>query len=269
MTSVEEGSDTQPATSHESAMVSDTMDEEALPHSQPGIKRIKPRTIKLDESLCLNDTNWAAWRVRMANIFRVCGVEGYVNGTLLCPDYNVDPEGARNWSFNDIYTQMIISLNMTRPQRKKTWMCDNAHEEWAILEVANRSQASGTSFAYMRKLFHTTTGERDNIIEHLGELKKYRLQTNFAALSDERLKISDGLFNLIIAQSLPPSWNNFTGSYVVTWTKGDPGTMISSERFMEAIEQEYRRREQLNHECLARRPTHIPTYVGHQPSCYS
>jgi hypothetical protein len=270
MTSVE-GSDAQPAAGHRSATVPDTRDENALPRSesQAGIKRIKPSDyddiIKLDEFLCLNDTNWVVWRVHIIEIFRLCGVEGYVKGTLLCPDPNVDPKGAKNWSCNDAYTRLIISFNVTQSQISNTSMGNNAHEMWKNLEDANRSQESKTLLAYKRKLCHTTAEERDNIIEHLDKLKKYRQQMNFVAFCYKRFKICDSSFNKIIAESLPPSWDYFTGRYVGTQTfmdDDDPATMISSQRFIEIIEQEYRRRERCDREFLARQPTHITTYVG-------
>lgn len=115
-----EGSVAQPATGHESATVPDTRDEKALSRSESGktgIERIKPsdydHIIQLDESLCLNDANWVFWRVNIIKILQNCGVQGYVKGTLRCPDPNHDPEGAENWSYNDAYTRLIISINVT------------------------------------------------------------------------------------------------------------------------------------------------------------
>jgi hypothetical protein len=259
------GSDAQPATGHRSVTVSDTLDEKALPRSESGIEQIEPsddnNIIKLDEFLCLNDTNWVVWRVHIINIFRRCGVEGYVKGTLLCPDPNVDPEGAENWDSNDAYTQLIISLNVTQSQEVNILTCNTAHEVWKNLEVANRSQGSRTMLAYGRKLCHTTAGERDNIIEHLDKLKKYRQQINFAASGDKQLEISDSSFNTTIAQSLPPSWGSFTGNYVVQTSRylDDHPGMVSYQRFIDLIEREYWRREQWDREYLA---THITTYVG-------
>jgi hypothetical protein len=243
MTSAE-SSDAQPATGHELAMVPDTRDEGLLSRSESGIERIKPSDyngiIQLDESLHLNDTNWLEWRFEMILIIELCGIEGYVKGTLPCPDPNVDPEGAENWSYNDTYTRLIISLNVTRSQKTNTLMCNSAHEVWTNLEIANSYQASETLLAYGRKLFHTTAGERDNIIEHLDMLKKYRQQTNSAALCNERLKITDDFFNRIIAHSLPPSWDYFIGRQM--FVDDGPETVIGSQRFIEDIEQEYRRR---------------------------
>ena len=240
--------------------MSDARDEEAFPRSQSGIKQIEVNVIiKLDESQRLNDTNWVDWNLRMISIFRLCQVRGYVKGTILCPDPNVDPEGAKNWSYNDAFSQVLISENVTKSQRNNFSMCDNAHEMWANLEIDNSSQASKTLFACRRKLFHTTAGERDNIVEHLDKLNKYRLESNSAALYDERLEVSDDYFNLIIAQSLPPSWDYFTGSYVVTRMGADIGTMISSQQFIDVIKQEYWRREQCDREYLSK---HITMYVG-------
>lgn len=147
-------------------------------------------------------------------------------------------------------------------------MCNNAREVWAKLEVANRSQTSNTILAYRRKLFHTTAGEGDNIIEHLDKLKQYRQQVHFVALYNERLKVPDNYFNQIIAHSLPPSWDYFTGRYFVgtqTFVNDNIGTAMSSQRFIEVIEQEYRRREKWNREFSTRRPTHI-THVRRPPT---
>jgi hypothetical protein len=274
------GSDAQPATGHGSATVpADTRDERASPRSLAGsgiLERIKPSDyddiIKLDEFLCLNDTNWVRWHIEIMNVFRICGVEGYVKGTLPRPDPTVDPEGAESWSYNDAYTRLIISFNVTQSQKSNTSMCKNAHEVWKDLEGANRSQESRTLLGNKRKLCHTTAGERDNIVEHLDKLKKYRQQMNFAAMDYTRFGICDSDFNKIVAESLPPSWDLFTGRYVGTQTFGDddPGTTtISSQRFIELIEQEYRRREQWDREFLARRPTHVTTYVGPTKLCFS
>jgi hypothetical protein len=83
---------------------------------------------------------------------------------------------------------------VTQSQEVNILTCNTAHEVWKNLEVANRSQGSRTMLAYGRKLYHTTAGERDNIIEHLDKLKKYRQQINFAASGDKQLEISDSSF---------------------------------------------------------------------------
>jgi hypothetical protein len=210
------------------------------------------------------------WRGLITSIFRLCGVEAYVKGTLLCPDPKVDPEGAENWSCNDAFSQIIISFNVTQSQRLNISMCNNAHEMWKNLEDANSSQESKTLLAHKRRLCHTIAGERDNIIEHLDKLKKYRM--NLAALGYKRLQICDSSFNEIIAESLPPSWDYFTGPYIRNWSfmdGDDPRMEISSQRFIEVIEQEYYRRELCDRELSTRRPMHITTYVLGQLGFYS
>jgi LTR polyprotein gag-polypeptide-like protein len=115
--------------------------------------------------------------------------------------------------------------------------CDHAHEAWMELEVANRYQGFKTMLAARRKLCHTTAEEGDNIIEHLDKLDRYHRETNVAAMGDKRFEISDFSFNLIIAQSLPPSWDHVTSYFVdvrtgQTLTDVDPRTMINSQQFM-------------------------------------
>jgi hypothetical protein len=220
----------------------------------------------------LNDTNWVAWYVHITKILKMCGVEGYVKGTLICPDHNVDSEGARKWSSNDAYAQVIISMNVSPSEYTNIPMCDNAHEMWENLECAHRSQGFRTLFAYRRRLCQTVAGENDNVVEHLDKLKKYRQQMNFAALCNKRFAISDSSFNMIIADSLPPSWDYFKGPYIGTRPyigDAEPGTMISSQRFIEVIEGEYHRRERRDREFLARRSTQISTYVNNPASCCS
>lgn len=259
------GSDAQPAIGREPATVPETRDEKALPRSEPGIKQINPDygdITKLDESLYLNETNWVVWRGLITRIFQLCGVEAYVKGILPCPDPNVDPEGAENWSCNDVLSQIIISFNVTQSQRWNILMCTTAHEMWKNLEIANSSQESKALLARRRRLCHTTAGEGDNIIEHLEKLKKYRMNLTALGYTGKRLQICDSSFNEVIAESLPPSWDYFTGPYIRTWTflDGDnPKTTISSQRFIELIEQEYRRRELRDRELLRRRSMHITT----------
>src|SRR5229473_724854 len=234
------GLDAQPA--NHATTVQNTRDENALPRSEAGIKRINKLSdydhiIGRDGHLCLNDTNWVQWRAYMMVIFRLCGVEGYVKGTLPCPNPDVDPESAENWSYNDSLTWLIISQSVTWSQIEPILACDHAHEAWKELEAANRYQGLKTMLADSRKLYHTTAEEGDNIIEHLDKLKRYRQETNVAAMGDKRFKISDFSFNLIIAQSLPPSWDHVLSYFVdvgtgQTSTDVDPGTMINSQQFM-------------------------------------
>jgi hypothetical protein len=218
-----------------------------LPHSEAGIKQIKKSHyndfIKLGgDSLRLDDTNWVVWRAHMITKFQCCGVEGYVNGTIRCPDPATDLEGVENWSCNDNLARVLISWNVTPREQVRILGCDSAHEMWKNIEDVHGSQGPKgykTVSAQWRKLFRITVKEGENIVEHLDKLKQCRDRINFEAIGGKRFEISDSFFNTIIAASLPRSWDRFTA----TEMDGDPGT-VSPGRFIYLIEREYRWREQ-------------------------
>ena len=65
---------------------------------------------------CLDDTNWTVWHHQLTLILQICGVQGFALGTIQCPDFSQDPEGATNWDFNDIYARVLIANNITTTQ---------------------------------------------------------------------------------------------------------------------------------------------------------
>ena len=250
-----------PAEGQRTAAARGTRDEKALPRSEPGIEEIDLNLLgyflKLEDSLMLDETNWVVWRAHLIVKFRCCGIEGYANGTIPCPDRNVDPEGAENWSYNDAFMQHIILSNVTRSEDLNFLGCDSAHEMWKNIAEAHRTMGFKTLVALKNKLCRTTAREGDNIIGHLDKLKQYRNEMNFAAIGSETFKISDSSFNRIIAESLPWSWGSFTCNYfpLTDMDRDDLGT-ISSQRFIELIEAEYWRREQWDREYIR---THVIT----------
>lgn len=245
----------QPAKRQRTAAAPDTRDEKALPRSEAGIKQIRVGRVydsmELENPPQLCDANWVVWRAHMIIMFRRCGVEDYVKGTLPCPDPAADPKGAENWSFNDNFAQLIITVNVTSAEDMGILGCESAHKMWKNLEEAYKSEGFKTILAKRRKLCHTTAREGDDIVEHLDKLKQYRNQINFAAIGDEGFKISDFDFNRTIADSLPPSWDPFTGDYArAPVSMDDDSGMVSSQRFIDLIEREYRRREECYREYI-------------------
>ena len=82
--------------------------------------------IKLEDSLRLDDRNWVVWRAHMITKFQCCGVEGYVNGTIRCPDPAADLDGMENWSCNDNFARVLISWNVTPLKQVHIMGCDSA-----------------------------------------------------------------------------------------------------------------------------------------------
>lgn len=108
----------------------------------------------------------------------------------------------------------------------------------------------------MRKFCRTTAKEGDNTVRHLNKLKQCRNRINLTAIGYRRFGIPDNFFIATIAQSLPPSWDSFVEDCFLGDDYGEK--IIGPQRFMDAIEREYLRRE----------ATHITTYAGQLSVCY-
>jgi hypothetical protein len=248
----------QPANGQRTAASPGSRDEKALPRSEPGIKQIRTSRfndyiVKLEDSLRLGNTNWVVWQAHMITKFQRCGVEGYVNGTIPCPDPADDLDGVENWSCNDNFARVLISWNVTASEQVHILGCDSAHEMWKNLEDVHGSRSHGfsTMLAQRRKLHCTTAKEGDNIVEHLDKLKQSRDRFNFAAIGGESFEISDSSFVKIIAASLPgESWDSFTCNRL------DDLGMVSPQRFIDLIKREYWYREQRDRENIR---THMTT----------
>jgi hypothetical protein len=64
----------------------------------PSIICIKPKDWSGEHKTynLLDEENWQSWRDDILLVFDVCGLDGYVNGTLKCPEEATDALGAEN-----------------------------------------------------------------------------------------------------------------------------------------------------------------------------
>jgi hypothetical protein len=76
-------------------------------------------------------------------------------------------------------------------------------------------------------LYCLATKEGDNIIEHLNKIKEGCECINL--IGDAHFHILDTTFKLLICQSLPLSWDNYTDAYIGSqmFAADDPHTSIS------------------------------------------
>ena len=194
---------------------------------------------KLPEAL--DEENWNTWRERIKRVFRLCGVEGYADGTITRPDSG---ESAEAWDHNDNYTQLLIVHNLSSSQIVHVGQNTTASAIWQSLEAVHESKGHQTIIAIVRNLFQTKADEETNITEHLNHLKIYWERIN--KIDDEDFRIPDPLFKAIISTSLPLSWDTFTESYV-GGQKGlnanDPKKRMNSQQFIGIIKEEYQRRK--------------------------
>jgi hypothetical protein len=194
---------------------------------------------KLSEPL--DENNWNSWRERIRRVFRLCGIEGYVNGTIERPVFGDSTEA---WDHNDNYAQLLIVQNLASSEIVHVGQNTTANTIWLSLEAIHESKGHQTIIAIIRNLFHTTADEETNVTEHLNQLKTYWERIN--AIGDEDFIISEALFKVIISSSLPLSWDTFTEPYV-GGQKGDyendPKKRMKSQQFIGILKEEYLRRQ--------------------------
>ena len=97
---------------------------------------------------------------------------------------------------------------------------------------------------YLRTLVALTNQEGTNIVDHLYQLKYCRDQ--LWKFRDKNYRISETLFKGLIVSSLPPSWDQFTDSYVTEQLDEemtDPKKLIISQEFIGIICQEVEHRD--------------------------
>src|ERR1700677_197771 len=169
--------------------------------------------LKLAEPL--DKRNWSVWKERIKRAFRLCGVEGYAEGTIKRPD---DREQASNWDYNDNYAQFVIVNDIASSEMVHIGQCTTAHAIWLNLVAIHESKGHQTAIVIMRNLFRTVAEENANISEHLNTMKTYWERLNM--VGDDDFKLTDLQFKVIISSSLPREWDQFTEPYV-SGRKGD------------------------------------------------
>jgi hypothetical protein len=140
----------------------------------PSIIRIKPKDWSSEHKTynLLNEENWQSWRDDILLVFNVCSLDGYVNGTLKCPEEATDALGAENWRYNDKYTRKVIRDRLSTSQKYHTSNCDTAREMWANLKAIHQSCGDQTENQLMRELTDMKAKDGDDIIVHLSKLKQ-------------------------------------------------------------------------------------------------
>ena len=194
-------------------------------------------TIKISESL--DEKNWPVCKEQMKLVLRLCGLEGYADGSIKCPD---NPVKAKYWAYNDSCAQFIIVNNISSSEMVNTTQCSTTHKMWLSLEAVYEEKSHHTVVVNIRNLLRTSANENTNISDHLKMLKTYWERINL--ISNDDFKLPDMYFKVIISSSLPASWDTFTETFI-GGQKGqeekDPRKLSSSQEFIGAIKEEYAR----------------------------
>jgi hypothetical protein len=191
-------------------------------------------------SEALDETNWATWHKKMTLLLQVCHVEDYVNGTLSRPNTVTDPQGAKNWSSNDEYAKHLILTNVSSAQLNHIDQEQNAHQVWSTLVSLHQPQGFLTILAYLRTLLHMTAAEDENIPDYINKMKSVVDQVNLVRHTGFNLKIDDIMFQSILLQSLPTSWDTFMENlFRADVTDEDPASALSTIQLIRKLKDEY------------------------------
>jgi len=115
---------------------------------------------------------------------------------------------------------------------------------WKALKAVNESHGHQTVINYIHTLFHCTAEEDADIPRHLDLIKETWERINI--LGSEHFQISNLFFKIIIALSLPPSWDPFTKNYIgneTSFLQVNPKRQMSSQEFIGVIMAEYAHRK--------------------------
>ena len=218
------------------------------PLSIPTVPRIRATEsaamMRASTLLDSKKSNWPAWSRSMTLLFKLVKVNGYVYGTVECPNADDDPIGADNWEYNDTYAQIMIDVNVSDNEKMHTSGAASSHRMWLNLQSMHEYTNRLVLTAHLRTLWSITADEGTDICDHLGKLKRQWDQSN--VFTDFNYQISEMLFKCIIASSLPPSWDTFTDPYVVGQigeVTSDPKKLLDSQQFLGIIRQEAERRQ--------------------------
>lgn len=107
----------------------------------------------------------------MSDMFEVCNVVDYIEGTIPRPDPIHDPKGASIWDGNNQYAAYLISKNINATQMMHISSTRIASQRWSNLAAVHESNDDQTAIQYIRNLYHTVAQEDTNIPEHLNKLK--------------------------------------------------------------------------------------------------
>ena len=175
----------------------------------------------------------------MKTVLESCGTLDYVTRATQRLDPYADPQGWKNWGINDAFTQMQIQCNMTEPHLVHVSQCKTAYEIWKSLEGVHDNKGHQALVVYMRNFYRCTAEEGNDIIEHLTKMKEGHEHINI--IGDPWFYIPDITFKLLICQSLPSTWDNFTNAYIrsQTFNQEDPRLSISSQHFIGILKTEY------------------------------
>ena len=191
----------------------------------------------------LSDNNWVNWWQDILRMLTFLKVKGYPLGLVPRPDPVLNPEINEAWIHNNSYTLYLISLTLSESQKIHISQQNMSNVAWTLLTDFHEMQDHDTITSWLKSLFQTVAEEGPDISKHISKLLNWYEQIKVT--DNPEIQITDTLFQLIITNSLPASWNFFTKAYVHCHTgipEIDYKMHIPSSKLISIIKEEYEHR---------------------------
>jgi gag-polypeptide of LTR copia-type len=186
----------------------------------------------------LSENNWIMWRERMLRLAAV------LLSKVTHPDISTDPIGYSNWGYNNLNTCYLLSVNVDEDPLIYIECKPTSYNMWQSFLDVYETKSHQTIVVVIQNLFHSTTTDQDNILDHVITVKKYWKRINL--MDDDDFKILDIFFKVILSLFFPESWDTFIEPYVGICkgiNKNNSKKTISSQEFIGILKEEYIRRQ--------------------------
>ncbi|GBE89144.1 hypothetical protein SCP_1501500 [Sparassis crispa] len=163
----------------------------------------------------LKEDNWLPWKCRVEAILNDKGLQEYVTGKTPKPQPSNDlaNRAAREaeistWGEKDLKAQNVIVLSLGDSQMVHIAGAKTARAMWEQLRTVKEQRGQHGILALCRRFYRMQAKEEDNISSHITQLRQIQEQLHLMGKV-----VSDEDFRLILATSLPESWDSFLSSY--------------------------------------------------------
>ena len=148
------------------------------------------------------------------------GLLRYAMGTITCPNQIDDPDDYENWVFNNKCMREIIRERVEESHKFHISNCTSARHMWTNLETIHQPCGDHMTTHLMREIYDHRAREGDDIIAHLKALQQIWDHVTLICPEDE-LQFTNKTFKLLLANSLPSTWDDYTWQFRLDPSKRD------------------------------------------------
>jgi len=190
----------------------------------------------------LKADNWMLWKRRMLAVLRDLGLEKYIakdakSPTLVDPNQPTkeEDEAVDKWKEGDARTRTCIELAIRDSEMVHISGASTAYQMWDQLSMVKESKGRLGVMAARRVLYQMMAKEGFDMVAHISRLRQTQEELHIMGNL-----ISDEDFTMMIATSLPESWDNYTSSFL--GSSGNKLNITSHELIAILLEEDRRRK---------------------------